>query len=117
MKRLEEQNEKIVYQTFNKLKENFSIENVFLNIYPLYNSNALGEANIFSKQIGISPKLFNENIGTGYLRERKIIDKYNLTKEEFIKWIVCHEFAHVYYKTNKHTNEFFNNVEKMYLSI
>ncbi|MFV8339154.1 hypothetical protein ACNQGL_07770 [Flavobacterium sp. LB3P21] len=109
--------ENLVHQTFNKLKEVYPIENVYLNIYPLYNPNTLGEANIYSKQIGISPTLFGDNVGTGYLRERKIQEKHNLAKVGFIKWIVCHEFAHVYYQTNKHTIEFFNNVEQMYLSI
>lgn len=108
---------KIIDNTINQLKQNYPLEFLFYNVFEQYGSNSLAEANIYSNTITFSPKLFNDNVGTGYNLERKIIDKHNLNQEGFIKWIVCHEYAHVYHKINKHTNKFFQLVEEMYLTI
>jgi hypothetical protein len=108
---------KIIDDTINKLKQNYPLEFLFYNVFEPYGSNNLAEANIYSNTITFSPKLFDNNIGTGYKLEAKIIQKHNLNQEEFIKWIVCHEYTHIYYKINKHRNKFFQLVEEMFLSL
>jgi predicted metal-dependent hydrolase len=103
--------------TIATLRKIYQLDYLWYSVFDIYDSNALAEANIISKQITFSPKLFNSNIGSGYKKERAIQNKYNLNQKEFIKWIVCHEYAHIYYKENKHTNDFFNKVEQMYLQL
>ena len=107
----------IVNDTFNKLNDQFNTNDIYLSVFDLYHPNSLGESNILSRQITISPNLFNPAVGTGYKKERKIQEKHNLSHEDFIKWTVCHEFAHVYYFTTEHTNDFFRKVEMMYKQI
>lgn len=111
-----ETEKELVFNTINKLNK-LNNTDYYLNVYPLYDNNALAEANIYTQQIGISPRLFESHIGSGYARERKIYEKYSLTKNEFIKWIVAHEYAHVFHQEHQHTIKFFQQVEAIYLSL
>jgi hypothetical protein len=107
----------LIDTTIETLKTNYKVDYLWYGVFDIYGSNNLAEANIYSNQITFSPLLFTTNIGSGYKRERAIQDKHNLTQEDFIKWIVCHEYAHIFYKTTKHTNDFFNKVEEMYKTL
>jgi hypothetical protein len=109
--------ETIIDITISKLKDKYPLDYLWYGIFDVLGSKSLAEANIISHQINFSPKLFNKNINSGYKKERDLMDKYKLNQNDIIKWIVCHEYAHVYYKQPEHTKDFFKKVEEMFNSI
>jgi hypothetical protein len=109
--------ETIIDITISKLKDKYHLEYLWYNICDVLGSKSLAEANIISHQISFSTKLFNTNINSGYKKERDLMNKHKLNHIEFVKWIVCHEYAHIYYQQPKHTKDFFLQVEAMYQTI
>lgn len=82
----------------------------------------LGEANFKQNRVWINVEMIDalvtDEFESVYKKETPFIKRNVSTKEEAIKWIVCHEFAHTLRidKTN-HTKDFFTTVEQLYQSL
>lgn len=84
-----------------------------------FSDNTLANARKTDNIIQINKSLLdlNNEIGSGYKREDKILKENVNNQEQFIIWVICHEYCHLLYPDLGHTNKFFKLVEKLYKDI
>jgi hypothetical protein len=72
----------------------------------------------FKGEIHIGSKFYNSSFkkGTmGYPREKKYIERRCSGRIEVLVWMIMHEYCHLFKGYNKHTNEFYEFIDKKYI--
>jgi hypothetical protein len=102
------------------IDKNYIIKNVFIdkdvtlqiiNLKKDTVANAVVTDNVI--QLDISKVSELEKYESGYSKEHKYMTNIK-TKDDYIKWVVVHEYCHLLNPDLKHTNEFFSQVKMMY---
>lgn len=51
---------------------------------------------------------------SGYKKEQEFMKNNVKNHNQFIKWVICHEYCHLLYPSLGHTLEFFKRTEELY---
>lgn len=100
------------YVLGNLVKDNVIVE--FCKMPKAINANARKTENII--QINYTLLNDDETYLSGYKKEHKYMMKYVNNYKDYVKWVVCHEYCHLLHPKLGHTNQFFNEIEKLYIN-